>query len=131
MSTLSTWVLYDKKILQSFNHLLHALSLSTLQYDFTTTLHARLLKASKQKQCFLFFWSILCNLTSLLQQKFVIKWKSHDISGSASLALWANMNQSTTQLGSRRQSQGKPAYLTFNIFKCCHAVIICSIDTYM
>lgn len=42
-----------------------------------------------------------------MQKEFDIKRKSHDISGSASLALWANMNQSTTQLGSKRQSQGK------------------------
>lgn len=79
----------------------------------------------------LFLWSILCNLTSLMQKKFDVKWKSDDISGSASLALWANMNQSTTQLGSRRQSQGKPAYLTFNVFKCCRAVIICSVNIYL
>lgn len=65
-------------------------------------------------------WSVLllcstwCILISM-QEEFEIKWKSRDISGSASLALWANMNQSTTQLGSRRQSQGKHPYLTIHI----------------
>ena len=65
-----------------------------------------------------------------MQKEFDIKWKSHDISGSASLALWANMNQSTTQLGSKRQSQGKHPYLTINIFICCCVVIICPVSIY-
>lgn len=64
-----------------------------------------------------------------MQKEFDIKWKSHDLSGSASLALWANMNQSTTQLGSKRQSQGKHLYPTINIFICC-AVIICPVSIY-
>lgn len=65
-----------------------------------------------------------------MQKEFDIKWKSHDISGSASLALWANMNQSTTQLGSKRQSQGKHPYLTINIFICCCVVIIFPVSIY-
>lgn len=65
-----------------------------------------------------------------MQKEFDIKWKSHDISGSASLALWANMNQSTTQLGSKRQSQGKHPYSTINIFICCSVVIICPVSIY-
>ena len=65
-----------------------------------------------------------------MQKEFDIKWKSHDISGSASLALWANMNQSTTQLGSKRQSQVKHPYLTINIFICCCVVIICPVSIY-
>lgn len=64
-----------------------------------------------------------------MQKEFDIKWKSHDISGSASLALWANMNQSTTQLGSKRQSQGKHPYPTIDIFICC-VVIICPVSIY-
>lgn len=64
-----------------------------------------------------------------MQKEFDIKWKSRDISGSASLALWANMNQSTTQLGSKRQSQGKHPYPTINIFICC-VVIICPVSIY-
>lgn len=65
-----------------------------------------------------------------MQTEFDIKWKSHDISGSASLALWANMNQSTTQLGSKRQSQGKHPYPTINIFICCCVFIICPVSIY-
>lgn len=65
-----------------------------------------------------------------MQKEFDIKWKSHDISGSASLALWANMSQSTTQLGSKRQSQGKHPYPTINIFICCCVVIICPVSIY-
>lgn len=66
-----------------------------------------------------------------MQKEFDIKWKSRDISGSASLALWANMNQSTTQLGSKRQSQGKNPYQTIDIFICCCAVIICPVSIYI
>lgn len=65
-----------------------------------------------------------------MQKEFDIKWKSHDISGSASLALWANMNQSTTPLGSKRQSQGKHPYPTINIFICCCVSIICPVNIY-
>lgn len=65
-----------------------------------------------------------------MQEDFDIKRKSRDLSGSASLALWANMNQSTTQLGSKRQSQGKHLYPAINIFICC-AVIVCPLrDTF-
>lgn len=64
-----------------------------------------------------------------MQKEFDIKWKSRDLSGSASLALWANMNQSTTQLGSKRQSQGKHLYPAINIFICC-AVIVCQVSKY-
>lgn len=65
-----------------------------------------------------------------MQKEFDIKWKSHDISGSASLALWANMNQSTTPLGSKRQSQGKHPYPTINIFICCCVSIVCPVNIY-
>lgn len=65
-----------------------------------------------------------------MQEDFDIKRKSRDLSGSASLALWANMNQSTTQLGSKRQSQGKHLYPAIAIFICC-AVIVCPLrDTF-
>lgn len=64
-----------------------------------------------------------------MQKEFHIKSKSRDISGSASLALWANMNQSTTQLGSKRQSQGKHPYPTIDISICC-VVIICPVSIY-
>lgn len=57
-------------------------------------------------------------LTFLCKESAIIKRKSRDLSGSASLALWANMNQSTTQLGSKRRSQGKHLYATFTIFLC-------------
>lgn len=57
-------------------------------------------------------------LTFLCKESVMIKRKSRDLSGSASLALWANMNQSTTQLGSRRPSQGKHLYATSTIFLC-------------
>lgn len=56
-------------------------------------------------------------LTFLCKESVMIKRKSRDLSGSASLALWANMNQSTTQLGSR-PSQGKHLYATSTIFLC-------------
>lgn len=39
------------------------------------------------------------------------------------------MNQSTTQLGSKRHSQGKHLYPTIDIFICC-AVIICPVSIY-
>lgn len=55
-------------------------------------------------------------LPFLCKKDFDIKWESRDLSGSASLALWANMNQSTTQLGSKRQSQGKHLYPAIDIF---------------
>lgn len=40
------------------------------------------------------------------------------------------MNQSTTQLGSKRQSQGKHPYPTINIFICSCVVIICPVSIY-
>lgn len=58
------------------------------------------------------------------KEKNDVKWKSRNISGSASLALWANMNQSTTQLGSKRQSQGKHQYPAINLFTCCCVAFI-------
>lgn len=39
------------------------------------------------------------------------------------------MNQSTTQLGSKRQSQGKHLYPAIDIFICC-AVIVCQVSKY-
>lgn len=62
-----------------------------------------------------------------MQEDYDIKWKSRDLSGSASLALWANMNQSTTQLGSKRQSQGKNIYPAIDILcmLCIHCLPTC------
>lgn len=65
-----------------------------------------------------------------MQRKLDIKRQSRDIAGSASLALWANMNQSTTQLGSKRQSQGKHPYPPINISTCRRVVIICCVSIY-
>lgn len=40
------------------------------------------------------------------------------------------MNQSTTPLGSKRQSQGKHPYPTINIFICCCVSIVCPVNIY-
>lgn len=99
-------------------------------YSFSTSLHARLPQTSKALMKFIPVMSHIMHSDLSMQKEFDIKWKSHDISGSASLALWANMNQSTTQLGSKRQSQGKHPYSTINIFICCSVVIICPVSIY-
>lgn len=105
---------------------------------FYQSLHARL----PEQQFALFTWNeVWCStdyntnmhyklrykyaLYDFSMQKFDIKRKSDDIAGSASLAHWANMNQSTTQLGSKRQSQGKHPYPTINMFPCFCVVIVC------
>lgn len=83
-------------------------------------LHARFLEKREALMTFVAvqLLSFLHILQFLCKKSVIIKQKSRDLSGSASLALWANMNQSTTQLGSKRQSQGKHLFPTFKIFLC-------------
>lgn len=92
-------------------------------------LHVRFLEKREALMMFVAvqLLSFLHILKFLCKKSVIIKQKSRDLSGSASLALWANMNQSTTQLGSKRQSEGKHLYPTFKIFLC-RAVSLCPVS---